>query len=366
MRLKHRLIPVYQWAVTTFSGGRIPLSSSTPNAVIFLRPDYGNIGDLAIGYAQETFLSDLSADLNVVSVPLASTYRVLRSLRRNLGPQDIVFTVGGGSFGDLYPKADYGREFIVSYLKNVAIVSFPQSMTYSETRHGRTRLTQTVRTFAKARRFILNARDSISRQLMRQNFDNDVIFAPDIVLSMLDRCRNAEPMDRHQFVAMLRNDGEAKLRQADRAAIVTRLSEEYGEVLIRDNTIDQVDFDASNLHQPVFEMLDTFRESRLVVTDRLHGMIFAAITGTPCIVFANSNHKIRGMYQDWIHACNFVVFVEEFSMESFNVALGEIRSMASQSNYSTVDFDFLEFSSYIEKLVTAGYRKPEEIAPDVS
>lgn len=37
-----------------------------------------------------------------------------------------------------------------------------------------------------------------------------------------------------------------------------------------------------------------FRECELVITDRIHGMIFAAITGTPCI--ALSNYKIKGTY----------------------------------------------------------------------
>ena len=40
-------------------------------------------------------------------------------------------------------------------------------------------------------------------------------------------------------------------------------------------------------------VLDTFMSEigkrKVVVTDRLHGMIFCAITGTPCVVFSNYN-----------------------------------------------------------------------------
>ncbi len=36
---------------------------------------------------------------------------------------------------------------------------------------------------------------------------------------------------------------------------------------------------------------DQFSKSGLVITDRLHGMIFAAITGTPCIAIDNKSKK---------------------------------------------------------------------------
>ena len=43
----------------------------------------------------------------------------------------------------------------------------------------------------------------------------------------------------------------------------------------------------------------------LIITDRLHGMIFAAITGTPCIVMESLSSKIRGCYS-WIEDCNYI------------------------------------------------------------
>ena len=36
-----------------------------------------------------------------------------------------------------------------------------------------------------------------------------------------------------------------------------------------------------------------------MITDRLHGMVLAALAGTPCIVFGNCNYKIIGVYK-WI------------------------------------------------------------------
>jgi pyruvyl transferase EpsI len=56
-------------------------------------------------------------------------------------------------------------------------------------------------------------------------------------------------------------------------------------------------------------MIDIIRNSELVITDRLHGMIFCAITSTPCIVMSNYNYKVSGVYE-WIKDLKYVSFLE--------------------------------------------------------
>ena len=56
---------------------------------------------------------------------------------------------------------------------------------------------------------------------------------------------------------------------------------------------------------------DEFRRARLVITDRLHGMIFAAITGTPCIALNNSSGKVEGVWSLWLRHLDYVKFVRE-------------------------------------------------------
>lgn len=52
-----------------------------------------------------------------------------------------------------------------------------------------------------------------------------------------------------------------------------------------------------------------FQKSKLVITDRLHGMVFCAISGTPCIAFSNYNHKVKGTY-DWIKDLDYIKYVD--------------------------------------------------------
>jgi pyruvyl transferase EpsI len=57
---------------------------------------------------------------------------------------------------------------------------------------------------------------------------------------------------------------------------------------------------------------ELFASSELVVTDRLHGMVFCAITGTPCVVLDSKSPKVRGCYE-WIRELPYIRFVEDAS-----------------------------------------------------
>lgn len=66
-----------------------------------------------------------------------------------------------------------------------------------------------------------------------------------------------------------------------------------------------------------------------MITDRLHGMIFAAITSTPCIALRNSNHKIEYSYE-WFKDCGYIKFAKNV-LEIQNY-IEELKNM-SHSRY---------------------------------
>ena len=55
--------------------------------------------------------------------------------------------------------------------------------------------------------------------------------------------------------------------------------------------------------------MEQFAHAELVITDRLHGMIFCAITGTPCIVINSKSPKVAGCYE-WIKNLDYIRFAE--------------------------------------------------------
>lgn len=56
--------------------------------------------------------------------------------------------------------------------------------------------------------------------------------------------------------------------------------------------------------------LEQFKKAKLIITDRLHGMIFATITATPCIAFGNSNGKVKNVY-GWLKHNEYIKYVND-------------------------------------------------------
>ena len=62
----------------------------------------------------------------------------------------------------------------------------------------------------------------------------------------------------------------------------------------------------------VKQKLDEFASAKLVITDRLHGMILCAVTGTPCVVVNSKSPKVRGCYE-WIRQLPYIRFADDVS-----------------------------------------------------
>lgn len=341
MKAKTLAARAYQLFHTWTSREKIVLSEDRPNAVIMLVPDYGNIGDLAIGYAQERFVSTMDPGYDVQSVRISRTYKVLRSLKRGLGPDDVVLLVGGGSMGDLYPRAQLGREFVARYLRPHRLVSFPQSIIYMDRPERAESARREARALsASSDRLTLFARERESFDVMRGFYPGKVGFAPDVVLSLTQEYQEREPLDRAGVLLALRQDVERALSDADHAVIREAVAD-FGTITDRDHGIPDSDVDRAAFERLPLETMEMYRRSALVVTDRLHGMIFAAVTGTPCVVLPNTNHKITGTFHDWIaDRCSYVTLIREVDARTMREAIDAVTSPEAQASYHSLRFDF--------------------------
>ena len=103
--------------------------------------DYGNMGDIAITYAQRKFLEDnIRDDYDIIEVPMKKVYPWARDIRNNLGKKDIITIIGGGNTGDYYLDFEEKRRFIINFFKNTKIISFPQTIDFSNTNKGKKRI----------------------------------------------------------------------------------------------------------------------------------------------------------------------------------------------------------------------------------
>ena len=75
-----------------------------------------------------------------------------------------------------------------------------------------------------------------------------------------------------------------------------------------DNVSDIKKVEIDERKKIVEDKMKEYASYELVITDRLHTMIFCYITKTPCLFLDNLNGKVLRVYNDWIKdsSCNYI------------------------------------------------------------
>lgn len=275
---------------------------------IFLGADYGNLGDVAITLFQEDFLKRKYRDSEIVTIPISQTLAAIPQVKRIIDPDDIVTIVGGGNISDLYDDIEFLRQRVIRAFPHNQMISFPQSIHLTETENGEKERHRIAKIYGAHKRMLILMRDSVSFQRMKQILPKaNVKLAPDVV--MVADCRS-NTQRKKQLLLCLRNDKEAsKCIDILKPFIQNMQQQGYG-IVQQDTQIENqlIKKDGGKVH--VQRFLKEVSASSLMITDRLHGMIFAFITGTPAIVIDNSTGKVSATYE-WIKDCGYIHFVDK-------------------------------------------------------
>lgn len=301
----------------------INLDNHQKKAFLFLAADYGNLGDVAITYAQTKFLEDQG--YQVIEIPISQTAEGICWVKKHIQSNDIVTLIGGGNMSDLYEQIETLRQLVIDQFPTHKIISFPQTFDFSESQYGQQWLNKAKKTYQSHNKLTLVAREQVSFELIKKNFSrNNVIQTPDIVLTLKDVITSSP---RKGAVICLRDDKEKAIDNTTPQKIIEGLNLYFDQdILYRDTHINENNMSIETRVKALKDIWQTFGQAKIVVTDRLHGMIFAYITQTPCIVFTNNNHKVEGTYQ-WIKDCGYIKFLSTFEEEKFKQYLIELQSI---------------------------------------
>ena len=263
------------------------------------------------------------------------TYSVYRCMKKNIKKDSIITLIGGGNSGSEYEFIEQPRRFILKKFRNTKIISFPQSYIYKKSKVAEVRQNEFIKLCNKCKKITLIAREEYTykKYLEMLKDRRKVIMTPDIVFSM--NVNNIEINNRKDRVFLvLRNDKEkfhTKLNANDIQKYVKNI---FSECVIKD-TCDFKNVSANKM-QVLEEYIQELAKSKIVVTDRLHGMILSYITDTPCIVLRNNNHKIESTYYTWLNKCSNVKLIEQDDQE---LLIQEIKKMKNNINCEVLTLD---------------------------
>ncbi|WP_158587443.1 polysaccharide pyruvyl transferase family protein [Neobacillus notoginsengisoli] len=273
---------------------------------VAIAADYGNLGDIAITYAQINYLKEQFPYHKIMAIYANDVY-LLKRIKSFIRSSDILTIIGGGNMGDAYQVLEDSRRYIIKLFPENKIISFPQSIDFKTVKS----LKKSIKVYSKHPNLHIFAREAKSYGIMKESFKNNHVYlVPDIVLSLKNMDSKAL---RDGIILCLRSDMEQKLTKQQKESLIESIKQKYANVNAYDTYIPNLPKELGK--QELTKLLDAFKKTKVVITDRLHGMIFCAITKTPCVVLPNSNHKIAGTYNEWLADLKFIVFTEETNPE---------------------------------------------------
>lgn len=276
-------------------------------------PSHENLGDSAIVLAQKAFLEACGWDAERIIELSAEDYdrdwvRIQKWIPRNA----LIAQLGGGHLGSQWPyEENLHRQQVTAFPNNKNVI-FPQTICYLPDEQGRAEEKASVAVYNGKENLTMVAREKKSYEIMKSLYPNTkILLTPDIVLSASMELFRAKEQPRSGVLLCLRSDAERVLGQEDHHELEAMLQSQripYGFVDMYTN--EKVT--KENRRELVCEKMEQLSRARLVITDRLHGMVFCALTGTPCIALSNNNHKVQGTYE-WISYLPYIRYANNLT-----------------------------------------------------
>lgn len=281
-------------------------------AVLLGTAEHRNIGDAAITLAEQCILRQQFPNYFQVEYSTYEQPEQYEFIRSIINDDDIIFIHGGGNLGSLYPtEEELHRRILMDFPEN-KIVIFPQTIFFSDDEDGRKELALSKPIYNAHKDLTIFARGKKSLAFAQVNFANARSFLmPDAVFALQKEYHE----ERSGVLLCLRDDQESVLTSEQRQQII-ELLQGLGLDVTFSNNMASEDISREQRSRVVNDELRRYAQRQLVVTDRLHGMIFAAVTGTPVVIMQNGNYKI----DDFINS-----FMSQFTGVSYiyNGALSE-------------------------------------------
>lgn len=293
-----------------------------------LTPTHGNMGDQAIAYATEKYLKENFREYEILEFYRDDIYKYAETIKKLLNKDDLIFLIGGGNMGNLYIAEEKSRRFVIEKFLENKIISMTQTISFTRDNEGKQELNKTKEIYNNHKDLTIIAREKYSFEIMKNEFINcKIIENPDVVLYLSDSFSD-NIANRKNIMTCLRSDKESILGN-QKQLFLDNLKSRYDNVFEYDTVINRY-VDRSTRIEELNDMFSKFSTSKVVITDRLHGMVFCAITKTPCIVTKSLDNKVIGTYE-WIKDLNYIRLVDNLNFDEVEILMKELMNLKEKS-----------------------------------
>lgn len=275
-------------------------------------PLHDNLGDHLITLSEIKIFDELQLDKSLIEIPLEFFRLYSNELVAGVSTDARIFINGGGWMGDVWPDDEYAIQQAVELFKNNQVVVFPQTIYYSSNEEASQNIKDSgALVYNSHPALTMFFRERNSYEVAKGIYENlDVRLAPDMALAYFDYAPKRQTANK--VVGFCLRDDREKAPDKLLDGLIDHIDKKRYETK-KVTTIHGSLVPAINRETTVEDALREFASCGVVVTDRLHAMLFCYLTNTPCIVFDNATKKISGVYQEWLKDAPSILplFIEE-------------------------------------------------------
>lgn len=310
-------------------------STKNPIFLIFT-PEHANLGDHAIAYAESILLK--KARIKYYEITGEKLYELEQYGYLSILNHATILINGGGNLGILWPLIEKMNRAVITQNPDSKIYVFPNSIFYGNDDYGRKEFELSKKIYNNHKNLHLCARERISYDIMKDAYKS-VELVPDMVFTLNE---SHDTLERDGCLWCMRNDVERTLTDEQEGKLKQQLVDIYGDNIKESNTVLSYDVSVEKREEELKRKFNEFKSAKLIVTDRLHGMVFAAITGTNCIVINSKSPKMKGCY-DWIKDLDYVAFIDD--VENIDKIIDNFPDYPHE-------YDNKEFVKAIDKMIS--------------
>ena len=305
--------------------------------LLLLSPEYVNYGDLAIASMERRMLADLEYD--VLEVPCCTHEYWPESVVSAVRDDDILMFTGGGYMGSLWPDLQGYVEHMLESCPNNVMVFAPQTVYFGEDSQSEARF---ISLLGKCRKVLFLARDADTCSWL-ESFDLpsvSVQLIPDAVICAGNWLYEGK---RSGLLKCFRDDHESVL-QNEGNVVVEKLSDRLQLPITEASTMVRHVMTPLWMRDSLLSWkLKDFQHAELVITDRLHAMVFSALSGTRVVALDNVSGKVSGAHRwlsglDYVRVASSIDDVEKLAQEVLQIGDRDRARMLSawSKNYQSV------------------------------
>jgi len=305
-----------------------------------------NIGDQAQVVAIKRWFHSNFPEYRVLEFDKDDSYKFTWLMKMLLKKNDLIFLHSGGNLGIRGVWSEGARRIAIKSFPHHKIISLPQTIFFGSSEKGRSELALSKKIYNSHDDLTIIARDSQSYKLANEFFPKcKKLLCPDFVL-YLNRDKNDSSVTKSEKILLcFRNDSESALNEQNKALIradLNKLNKPYNEF---DTTLDH-EIRAVDREKILEDTLFYFETHKLIITDRLHGVIFSVLTKTPCIVISTVDHKLTASLE-WFEKLNYVAYLDDIKkLPSL------VTQMLSIKDFSSVDWRALYFENLKDQIMS--------------